>query len=92
MDCEVGKKWQELTTKALSHVLESLHLQIELKLTCCPVTPCRVMNFNKAVAARNSKVDLCFLASIWAPDAPEDRLVMMLDWNHWVCLHSLISP
>ncbi|KAM0124830.1 hypothetical protein ACHAO1_010889 [Botrytis cinerea] len=46
----------------------------------------RVMNFNKAVAARNSKVDLCFLASIWAPDAPEDRLVMMLDWNHWVFL------
>ncbi|KAM0146338.1 hypothetical protein ACHAPG_011193 [Botrytis cinerea] len=46
----------------------------------------RVMNFNKAVAARNSKVDLCFLASMWAPDAPEDRLVMMLDWNHWVFL------
>ncbi|TGO18467.1 hypothetical protein BPAE_0381g00040 [Botrytis paeoniae] len=46
----------------------------------------RVMNFNKAMAARNSKVDLCFLASIWAPDASEDRLVMMLDWNHWVFL------
>ncbi|KAF7913584.1 hypothetical protein EAE99_010610 [Botrytis elliptica] len=46
----------------------------------------RIMNFNKAVAARNSKVDLCFLASIWAPDASEERLVMMLDWNHWVFL------
>ncbi|GJC85376.1 presilphiperfolan-8-beta-ol synthase [Colletotrichum liriopes] len=44
----------------------------------------RVMNFDKVTAARNAKVDLCFLASIWAPDASEDRLVMMLDWNHWV--------
>ncbi|GKT90348.1 putative pentalenene synthase protein [Colletotrichum tofieldiae] len=46
----------------------------------------RVMNFDKVTAARNAKVDLCFLASIWAPDASEDRLVMMLDWNHWVFL------
>lgn len=47
------------------------------------------MNFDKAMAARNVKVDLCFLASIWAPNASEDRLVMMLDWNHWVTTPSL---
>lgn len=42
------------------------------------------MGFDKATAQRNARVDLCYLASIWAPNAPEDRLVMMLDWNHWV--------
>ena len=33
---------------------------------------------------RNSKVDLCYLASIWAPHADEDALLMMFDWVHWV--------
>ncbi|POS72676.1 hypothetical protein DHEL01_v208929 [Diaporthe helianthi] len=46
----------------------------------------KVMKFDKKMAERNAKVDLCYLASIWSPDASEDRLVMMLDWNHWVFL------
>jgi hypothetical protein len=46
----------------------------------------RVMKFDKKMAERNAKVDLCYLASIWSPDASEDRLVMMLDWNHWVSI------
>ncbi|KAH7019598.1 Presilphiperfolan-8-beta-ol synthase [Ilyonectria destructans] len=43
----------------------------------------KIMKFDKATAARNAKVDLCFLSAIWSPDASEDRLVTMLDWNHW---------
>lgn len=38
------------------------------------------------MAAKNAKIDLCYLASIWSPGASEDRLGMMLDWNHWVSL------
>ncbi|KAI8194268.1 Presilphiperfolan-8-beta-ol synthase [Colletotrichum sp. SAR 10_86] len=45
-----------------------------------------VMKYNEVEAAKNSKVDLCFLASIWSPIAPEDRLKIMLDWHHWVFL------
>ncbi|KAI8242196.1 putative fructose-bisphosphate aldolase [Colletotrichum sp. SAR 10_99] len=43
-----------------------------------------VMKYDEAEAAKNSKVDLCFLASIWSPIASEDRLKIMLDWHHWV--------
>lgn len=42
------------------------------------------MALDKTVAAKNAKVDLCYLASIWSSTAPEDRLVMMLDWNNCV--------
>lgn len=42
------------------------------------------MNYDKTTAAKWAKVDLCYLASIWSAEASEDRLVMMLDWNHWV--------
>ncbi|KAF4826986.1 Cytochrome P450 monooxygenase BOT4 [Colletotrichum tropicale] len=45
-----------------------------------------VMTYDEAEAAKNSKVDLCFLASIWSPIASEDRLKIMLDWHHWVFL------
>ncbi|KAF3810516.1 Presilphiperfolan-8-beta-ol synthase [Colletotrichum gloeosporioides] len=45
-----------------------------------------VMKYDEAEAAKNSKVDLCFLASIWSPIASEDRLKIMLDWHHWVFL------
>ncbi|KAF5491209.1 Presilphiperfolan-8-beta-ol synthase [Colletotrichum fructicola] len=45
-----------------------------------------VMKYNEVEAAKNSKVDLCFLASIWSPIASEDRLKIMLDWHHWVFL------
>ncbi|KAI1297832.1 Presilphiperfolan-8-beta-ol synthase [Xylaria venustula] len=44
----------------------------------------KIMNFDEKMNARNTRVDLCFLASIWAPDADETALRMMLDWNHWV--------
>lgn len=44
------------------------------------------MKHDKTVAAKWAKVDLCYLASIWSAEASEDRLVMMLDWNHWVSL------
>ena len=39
---------------------------------------------------RNSRVDLCYMASIWAPDADEDALRMMVDWNYWVDLFNAI--
>lgn len=45
----------------------------------------RLMNFDKDMTAKNTKVDLCYLASIWAPTADAEALRMMLDWNHWVC-------
>ncbi|KAI0206676.1 Presilphiperfolan-8-beta-ol synthase [Astrocystis sublimbata] len=46
----------------------------------------KIMHMDEKMSARNTRVDLCFLASIWAPDADEDALRMMLDWNHWVFL------
>ncbi|KAK8080608.1 hypothetical protein PG997_008426, partial [Apiospora hydei] len=42
-----------------------------------------IMGMSDQMSARNTKVDLCYLASIWAPDANEEDLRMMLDWNHW---------
>ncbi|KAK4032622.1 isoprenoid synthase domain-containing protein [Parachaetomium inaequale] len=45
-----------------------------------------VMGKDKKWAERNTRVDLCYLASIWAPEADEEALRMMLDWNHWVFL------
>ncbi|KAL5370952.1 Cell wall endo-beta-1,3-glucanase [Paraphaeosphaeria sporulosa] len=44
----------------------------------------RHMGFDKTAATRNAQTDLCYLASMWSPTAPEDRLDMMVDWNHWV--------
>ncbi|KAL9599822.1 MAG: hypothetical protein Q9219_003608 [cf. Caloplaca sp. 3 TL-2023] len=44
----------------------------------------RVMEKDEKWGQRNSRVDLCYLASMWAPYADEDALRMMLDWNHWV--------
>ncbi|KAI0169616.1 Presilphiperfolan-8-beta-ol synthase [Hypoxylon sp. FL1284] len=46
----------------------------------------RLMNWDEKTSAKNTRVDLCYLASIWAPEADEDALRMMLDWNHWVFL------
>jgi len=40
---------------------------------------------DEKTSQKNSRVDLCYLASIWAPNADEEALRMMLDWNHWVC-------
>lgn len=46
----------------------------------------RIMKMDEKTSAKNTRVDLCYLASIWAPDADEEALRMMLDWNHWVFL------
>ncbi|KAM0803199.1 Presilphiperfolan-8-beta-ol synthase [Usnea florida] len=37
-------------------------------------------------AARNSKADLAYLASMFAPSCDEDALRMVVDWSHWVFL------
>lgn len=37
-------------------------------------------------AARNSRMDLCYLASVSAPDADEEALRVVVDWNKWVFL------
>jgi len=42
------------------------------------------MNQDAQWAARNAKVDLAYLASVWAPDTDEEALCIMMDWNHWV--------
>lgn len=44
------------------------------------------MNQDAQWAARNAKVDLAYLASVWAPDTDEEALHTMMDWNHWVFL------
>ncbi|KAM7200837.1 Presilphiperfolan-8-beta-ol synthase [Naviculisporaceae sp. PSN 640] len=44
------------------------------------------MNQDSTWAARNAKVDLAYLASAWAPDADEDLMRTIMDWNHWVFL------
>ncbi|KAI9035559.1 terpene synthase family protein [Aspergillus affinis] len=46
----------------------------------------RTISASQQWAARNSKVDLAYLASIWAPYCDEEALRMMVDWNHWVFL------
>lgn len=44
----------------------------------------RVMEKDEKWGQKNSRVDFCYLVSIWAPNADEDALRMMMDWNHWV--------
>lgn len=44
----------------------------------------RIMDKDEKWGQRNSRVDLTYLASIWAPSADEDAFRMMYDWNHWV--------
>ncbi|PKX94108.1 terpene synthase family protein [Aspergillus novofumigatus IBT 16806] len=46
----------------------------------------RIIFADQQRASRNSRVDLCFLASIWAPYCDDEALRMMVDWNHWVFL------
>ncbi|KAF9240966.1 hypothetical protein DTO012A7_160 [Penicillium roqueforti] len=41
---------------------------------------------DKKWASRNTRVDLAYLASIWAPTCDQEALRMMIDWNHWVFL------
>ncbi|KAI0410412.1 Presilphiperfolan-8-beta-ol synthase [Xylaria grammica] len=44
----------------------------------------KIMNMDEKTSAKNTRADFCFLASIWAPNADEEALRMLLDWNHWV--------
>ena len=44
----------------------------------------RIINADQKWAVKNSRVDLCYLASTWAPYCDEEALRMMVDWNHWV--------
>ncbi len=48
------------------------------------MTISRLLRESDNWAARNSKVDLAYLASMWAPSCDEDALRMMVDWTHWV--------
>ncbi|RYC55946.1 hypothetical protein CHU98_g10274 [Xylaria longipes] len=41
---------------------------------------------DEKTSTKNTRVDLCYLASIWAPMGDEEALRMMLDWSHWVFL------
>ncbi|KAI9369035.1 isoprenoid synthase domain-containing protein [Aspergillus egyptiacus] len=43
-----------------------------------------VIQADEKWSSRNCRVDLAFLASIWAPTCDEVALRMMIDWNHWV--------
>ncbi|KAF6804145.1 hypothetical protein CSOJ01_10409 [Colletotrichum sojae] len=43
-----------------------------------------VMNFDKAMAAKNAKADFCYLACMWSPEASEDQMATMMEWNYWV--------
>ncbi|KAI4254073.1 MAG: hypothetical protein LQ352_003319 [Teloschistes flavicans] len=46
----------------------------------------KVIDADETWDSKNRKVDLCYLASIWAPSCDEEALRMMVDWNHWVFL------
>ncbi|KAJ6002360.1 Presilphiperfolan-8-beta-ol synthase [Penicillium sp. IBT 35674x] len=46
----------------------------------------KIIQADEKWASRNSRVDLAYLASIWAPTCDEEALRMMVDWNHWVFL------
>ncbi|KAI1107633.1 Presilphiperfolan-8-beta-ol synthase [Jackrogersella minutella] len=46
----------------------------------------KIMNWDEKTNARGVTVDMCYLASIWAPDADEESLRMFLDWNYWIFL------
>ncbi|KAI2606579.1 Presilphiperfolan-8-beta-ol synthase [Hypoxylon sp. NC1633] len=46
----------------------------------------RIMNMDEKMCARNVRTDLCYMTSIWVPNADEEALRVMLDFNHWVFL------
>lgn len=55
-----------------------------------PIDLYRIMHADEKWAAKNSKVNLCFLASAWAPHCDEEALRTIVDWNNWVCCASLL--
>ncbi|KAI2771552.1 terpenoid synthase [Daldinia loculata] len=44
----------------------------------------RIMKMDEKTSAKNKRADLCYLCSLWAPDADAESLRVMLDWCHWV--------
>ena len=64
--------------------------QIELSNKSAVNIAYRIMQADDKWAARNSKADLAYMASIWAPSCDEEALTMMGDWNHWV--RPIINP
>lgn len=46
----------------------------------------KIMQADEECAAKNSKMDLCYLASVTTPDADEEALRVVVDWNKWVFL------
>ncbi|OTB10482.1 hypothetical protein K445DRAFT_70183 [Daldinia sp. EC12] len=46
----------------------------------------RIMKMDEKASDKNSKVDFCYMICIWAPDADEEALRIMLDWNNWIFL------
>ncbi|KAJ8121679.1 hypothetical protein ONZ43_g1933 [Nemania bipapillata] len=85
-DCSVSTQSDETQLTAESVVPEPAKAVHGSNQERHPSAPSRVMKFDEKTNARNTRVDLCYLASIWAPDADEEALRMMLDWNHWVFL------
>ncbi|KAI0887012.1 Presilphiperfolan-8-beta-ol synthase [Annulohypoxylon maeteangense] len=46
----------------------------------------KLMKWDQKMIAMNTRVDFCYLASLWAPTADEAALRVVLDWAHWVFL------
>lgn len=69
------------TLFSVAHVVKDLSYRM-YKIDCNT----RIINADSTWDTKNRKVDLCYLAAIWAPHCDEEALRMMLDWNHWVRL------
>nr|AHY23930.1 terpene synthase [Hypoxylon sp. E7406B] len=43
----------------------------------------KLLKMDEKASVKNSRVNLCYLISMWAPTADDEALRMMLDWAHW---------
>ncbi len=86
----VNPNYHEVKIRADSWITRYACLDHPLKWTQNPPSEVKTDRISRLLgesdkwAARNSKVDLAYLASIWAPFCDENALRMMVDWNHWV--------
>ncbi|KAI0593107.1 Presilphiperfolan-8-beta-ol synthase [Biscogniauxia sp. FL1348] len=46
----------------------------------------RIMKATPEWEAKNSRADMAYLASLWAPNCDEDTLRVLVDWCHWLIL------
>lgn len=46
----------------------------------------KVIQADEKWAQRISQIDLCYLASMWAPGCDKEALRIMVDWLHWILL------